>query len=114
MRGGIFTTFASDYLTLHSRVGRDFEPNSTVLENFREFLKRQQIRVPDQYWRQDQDYLKLRVGTEIVTLAQGLDAGNEVEVRSDPQVQKAAALFPRISSLLATPAVKAGMRPRRQ
>ena len=111
---GIFTTFASDYLTLHSRVGRDFEPNSTVLENFREFLKRQQIRVPDQYWRQDQDYLKLRVSTEIVTLAQGLDAGNEVEVRSDPQVQKAAALFPRISSLLATPAVKAGMKPRRR
>jgi carboxyl-terminal processing protease len=105
---GVFTTFASDYLTLHSRVDPSFEPDSKVIENFREFLTREHIRAPEEYWSKDQDYLKLRIKTEIITLAHGLDAGNEVEVRSDPQVEKAAALFPKISSLLTAPEANPG------
>ena len=50
----------------------------------------------------------MRIKTEIITLARGLDAGNEVEVRSDPQVQKAASLFPKIPSLLAAPEANPG------
>jgi carboxyl-terminal processing protease len=110
---GVFTTFASDYLTLHSRVDPNFEPDSKVLENFREFLRRDRIRAPEEYWPKDQDYLKLRIKTEIITLARGLDAGNGVEVRGDPQVQKAAALFPKISSLLTAPEANPGTVHRR-
>ena len=106
---GVFTTFASAYLTLHSRVDPNFEPDSKVLENFREFLTREHIRAPEEYWPKDQDYLKLRIKTEIITLARGLDAGNEVETRNDPQVQKAAALFPKISSLLTAPEANPGV-----
>jgi carboxyl-terminal processing protease len=105
---GVFTTFASDYLTLHGKVDRNFEPDSKVLEDFRQFLTRARMRAPEQYWPQDQDYLKLRIKTEVVTLALGLDAGDEVEVRNDPQVEKAATLFPKISSLLTAPAAEPG------
>jgi len=105
---GVFTTFASHYLTLHSRVDPSFDPDSKVLENFREFLTRARIRAPEEYWPRDQDYLKLRIKAEIITLAHGLDAGNEVEVRSDPQVQRAASLFPKIPSLLAAPEANPG------
>jgi carboxyl-terminal processing protease len=105
---GTFTSFASDYLTLPSKVDRTFEPDAKALESFREFLTRQQIRVPEEYWTKDQEYVKLRIKTELVTLAQGLDAGNEVEVRGDPQVQQAASLFPRIARLLRGPAAKPG------
>jgi carboxyl-terminal processing protease len=101
---GIFTSFASDYLTLHSRVGRSFEPDATVLASFSEFLARRQIRAPQEYWKEDQDYLKLRIRTEVVTLAEGLEAGDEIETRADPQVEKSAALFSRITHLLAAPA----------
>jgi len=111
---GVFTTFASDYLTLHSRVDPNFEPDSKVLENFREFLTRERMRAPEEYWSKDQDYLKLRIKTEIITLAHGLDAANEVEVRNDPQVQKAATLFPKISSLLTAPEVNPGTRHKRR
>jgi len=111
---GVFTTFASDYLTLHSRVDPSFEPDSKVLENFREFLAREQIRAPEEYWPKDQDYLKVRIKTEILTLAHGLDAGNEVEVRSDPQVQRAASLFPKIPSLLAAPEANPGTMHKRR
>ena len=71
------------------------------------------MRAPEEYWSKDQDYLKLRIKTEIITLAHGLDAANEVEVRNDPQVQKAATLFPKISSLLTAPEVNPGTRHKR-
>jgi carboxyl-terminal processing protease len=97
---GLFTSFASDYLTLHGKVGKTFEPDAKTLEDFRRFLGRQRIRTPDEYWNADQDYLKLRIKVELFNLVFGLAYGDEVETRNDPQVQKAAALFPRIPSLL--------------
>ncbi|HEV2493115.1 MAG TPA: S41 family peptidase [Terriglobia bacterium] len=100
---GIFTSFASSYLTLHSRVGRSFEPDAQVLTSFQEYLARQQIRAPEEYWKGDQDYLKLRIKTEVVTLAEGLEAGDEIETRADPQVEKAVTLFSRITRLLGAP-----------
>ncbi len=105
---GAFTTFASEYLTVHGKVKEDFEPDGAVLASFRDFLERQRVRVPEEYWGVDQDYLKLRIKTEILNLVFGLAVGDEVETRGDPQVQQAAALFPRISSLLASPSKPAG------
>ncbi len=103
---GIFPSYGSEYLTLHGKVGPDFEPDSKVLENFRDFLTRRQIRSPDEYWKQDQGYLKIRIKTELFNLVFGLARGDEAEVRGDPQVQKAVALFPRIAYLLRPPAGK--------
>ncbi len=105
---GAFTTFASQWLTLHGKVAESWDPDSRVLEEFREFLTRSRIRVPPEYWRSDQSYLKLRIKTELVNLVFGLARGNEVEVRGDPQVQKATALFPKVPELLQTPALKPG------
>lgn len=101
---GAFTSFASDYLTLHGKVSQTFEPDANTLEDFRTFLGRQRIRTPDEYWAADQDYLKLRIKVELFNLVFGLAYGDEVETRNDPQVQKAAALFPRIPVLLQPPA----------
>ena len=97
---GIFTSFASDYLTLHGKVSQTFEPDAKVLEDFRTFLGRQRVRTPEEYWKADQNYLKLRIKVELFNLVFGLAYGDEVETRNDPQVQKAAALFPRIPSIL--------------
>jgi carboxyl-terminal processing protease len=101
---GAFTSFASEYLTLHGKVGQDFEPDAQALASFRNYLGRQNIRVPEEFWGPDQDYLKLRIKTEIFNLVFGLTVGDEVETRADPQVRQAAALFSRISSVLKPPA----------
>jgi hypothetical protein len=106
---GLFTSFASDYLTLHGKVEESFEPDSKSLETFRDFLTRQQVRVPEEYWEADQAYLKVRIKTEIFNFVFGLERGNEVDLRGDPQVQKAADLFPRIPDLLKPPVVKPGI-----
>jgi carboxyl-terminal processing protease len=105
---GAFTSFASEYLTVHGKVREDFEPDDAVLRSFRDFLGRQRVRVPEEYWGVDQDYLKLRIKTEILNLVFGLAVGDEVETRGDPQVQRADALFSRVSSLLASPSKPAG------
>jgi len=101
---GIFTTFASDYLSRRGRVSESFEPDAETLDIFRDFLKRAAIRVPEEYWRPDQDYVKLRIRTELSNLAFGLTRGNEAEVRGDPQVKKAVALFSRVPEILNPPA----------
>lgn len=103
---GIFTNFASDYLTRHGRISRSFEPDDQTLENFRDFLARGGIRAPGEYWDEDREFLKLKIKTELMNLIFGLAVGNEVETRGDPQVQKAAELFPKIPELLTAPAAK--------
>jgi carboxyl-terminal processing protease len=102
-QGGYFTSFASEYLTLHARIARSFEPNARVLEDFRDFLHRNNVRTPEEYWSADQGLLKLRIRAAFLNLVYGLKAGTEAETRGDPQVQKAMALFPRVSAILRGP-----------
>ena len=95
-----FNTFASGYLSLHAKPDRSFEPDDKTLDEFKDFLTREGIQTPDEYWGPDQDYLKLRIKTEILTLVYGLALGDETETKSDPQVQEAVKLFSKIPSLL--------------
>ncbi len=101
--GGNFTSFASNYLTLHERIRRSFEPGAKVLEDFRQYLRRNNIRTPEEYWGADQSLLKLRIRVALLNLVFGLKAGNEAEMRGDPQVGKALALFPRVGAILSGP-----------
>jgi carboxyl-terminal processing protease len=103
---GLITNFASAYLTLHGRVDQAFQPDESTLEDLRGFLRRQGVRTPDEFWAADQDYLKLRIKTEVFNLVFGLAAGDEVEVKGDPQVQKAATYFSILPALLKAPGIK--------
>ncbi len=100
---GAFTDFASQYLTYHTDVNKSFNSDADVLSEFRNFLNSEGVRVPLEYWVQDQDYLKLRIKTAVFNLLYGLTAGDEVGIRGDPQVQKALALFPRVPEILKGP-----------
>lgn len=104
---GLITSFASAYLTTHGKVDRSFEPDEAALDDFKEFLGRQGILSPEEFWGPDQDYLKLRIKTEVFSLVFGLAAGDEVEVKGDPQVQKASTFFNELPALLKAPAPKA-------
>lgn len=99
-QGGAFTDFASEYLTLHGKVSDSFEPSQEVLESFRDYLINSRVSVPDRYWIQDQDALKLRIKTELFNLVFGLARGDEIETKGDPQVQQAAQLFPQVPQIL--------------
>ena len=100
---GSFTDFASEYLTLHGRSNASFDPDPATLEDFKDFLIRGGVRVPQEYWVNDQDYLKLRLKVELLNLVYGLSSGEEAETKGDPQVQSAARLFARFSEILKGP-----------
>jgi hypothetical protein len=44
--------------------------------------------------------LKLHIKVELINLIFGLERGDEVETKGDPQAQQAASLFPRIPQIL--------------
>jgi len=100
---GMFTDFASQYITYHENLKRTFEPDKDAMTEFRNFLSSRRIRVPLMYWVKDQDYLKLRIRMEVLSLIFGLKAGNEVEIKGDPQVRKALEVFPKIPEILKGP-----------
>lgn len=103
---GLFISFASDYLTRYGRVPQTFQPDETTLEQFRAYLGRQRILAPNEYWEESRDFLKLRIRAELLNLIYGLEAGEEVETRGDPQVVAAAALLPKVNALLRPPAAQ--------
>jgi hypothetical protein len=100
------TSFASEYLTTHAKVDRSFEPDAQILGLFRDYLIRNRIHVAEEYWSKNQGYLKLGIKAGLLTLIFGLSAGDEVTTRGDPQVQKAAGLFPEIPSVLKPPTAR--------
>jgi hypothetical protein len=69
-------------------------------------LERKNIRVPEEYWTQDQDYLRTEIKAGILTLVFGLAVGEEIETRSDPQIQKAVTLLPEVPGLLQQPTTR--------
>ncbi len=97
---GTFTNFAENYMTLHGRATDSFHTTPAVLDDFRDYLARQRIRVPEEYWSKDLDYLRLRIKSELFNLVFGLARGDEVMTRDDPQVKRAASLFAKASQIL--------------
>lgn len=104
---GMFTSFASQYVSSHRPIGNNFDPDAGILDAFRNFLASQRIRSPERYWSRDEKYLKVRIRTEVFNLAFGLSEGSRVAAESDPQVERALSLFPQIPGLLKGPAGKA-------
>jgi carboxyl-terminal processing protease len=97
---GYLTGYAETYLTAHGKLAEPFDVSPEMLEDFKASLMRNGVRVPDEYWSKDQDKLKLRLRVELTNLVYGLEKGDRLEAQGDPQVQKAANLFPRVAEIL--------------
>jgi len=97
---GYLTSYAESYLTTHGKLAEPFEVSTPMLEDFKVSLERNGVRVPDEYWQKDQDYLKFRLKVELTSLIYGLQRGDELETKGDPQVEQAAGLFPRLAQIL--------------
>jgi carboxyl-terminal processing protease len=97
---GYLISYAEEYLTTHGKVPESFEPPPEMLADFKADLERNRVRVPEEDWSRDQDYLKLRLKIEVTSLVFGLARGDELEIKSDPQAQQAADLFPSIPQIL--------------
>jgi carboxyl-terminal processing protease len=97
---GYLTGYAETYLTTHGKLADPFEVSPEMLKDFEITLERDGVRVPAECWSNDQDFLKLRLKVELTNLVYGLERGDELETKGDPQAQQAAGLFPRVGQIL--------------
>jgi carboxyl-terminal processing protease len=86
---GAFTAYATQYLSAHSPLPGKFEITPDLLDEFKVFLSMRGIQPNVSEWSRERIWISNRLKQEIVTLASGVAAGDEIEMQQDPQVQQA-------------------------
>lgn len=86
---GVITSFATQYLSTHSPLPDSFEVTPEILDDFKVFLASRQIQPRMAEWSAERLWVSGRLKEEIVTQAQGVAKGDEVQAEHDPQVQAA-------------------------
>ncbi len=87
---GVLTTFATDYIQ-KNKIAADFEVQGGLLDDLKVWLSGQSIQPPVAEWLQEKAWIQSRLKQEIVTLAFGVEKGDEVEAQRDPVVLRAMA-----------------------
>jgi carboxyl-terminal processing protease len=93
---GDFTRY---FLGLRPKVTRAFTVDQNVINDFEQFLKRQKISYTPQDIQSNLDWLKWKIKREVFTSVFGLDAGYQVDLDHDVQLQQAIPLIPRAKAL---------------
>ena len=93
---GDFTRF---YLGTRPSITRDFTPDDAVMQDFREYLTKEHITYTEADIQKDSNWLKWHIKREVFTSVFGLNAGYNVELEEDPQLEKALTLFPEARAL---------------
>ena len=93
-----FFNFAKHYLA-NRTVTKDFVVDESVLQQFKEFLKTNQIEYTDQDIAGVSDWVKSSIKAEIFTSQFGQLEGLKVRAQWDPQVAKALTFMPQAQAL---------------
>ncbi len=93
-----FFNFAKHYLADRS-VAKDFTVDDAVLQQFKEYLKNNQIEYTDQEIADVSDWVKASVKAEIFTSQFGQLEGLKVRAQWDPQIAKALTYMPQAQAL---------------
>ncbi len=93
-----FFNFAQDYLQ-HHHLARNFQVTDQVLQDFRNFLSRQNVPYSEADLAQNLDWVKWNLRSEMFTDVFGMEAGLQVHAEADPEVIKALQLLPQAGQL---------------
>jgi carboxyl-terminal processing protease len=89
-----FPTFATEWLAVHkSEVSRTMQISPALLGDFQLWLSRRNIRPSMGEWTAERQFVERRLKQEILNLALGVEAGDEVEFRADRAVRRAMTLM---------------------
>jgi len=87
----LITAFASEWLTQNLKPQPGFTMPRTVLDLYQRWLSERNVQPTLGEWSVDRDWVQNRLEQEIVNLTLGVEAGDEIEARRDPQIQRALA-----------------------
>jgi carboxyl-terminal processing protease len=85
---GSFAAFGTDYLAKH-KIDDSFQVSPDLLDDFRVFLSGHQIQPSVAEWMGQKSWIESRLQQEIVTLALGVEKGDQIEMQHDPVVLRA-------------------------
>jgi carboxyl-terminal processing protease len=85
---GVFLAFATEYSRDH-KVDANFEVTSSLLDQFEAFAAARNIQPSIGEWAGVLDFVSMHLKAEIFNQTLGVEKGDEVEARADPQVRAA-------------------------
>jgi carboxyl-terminal processing protease len=91
-------TFTKHYMASHT-IGRDFVVDDTVLQQFKDFLKANQVDYTDADIATSQDWIKTNIKAEFFTSQFGQLEGLKVRAEGDPEIAKAMGFLPEALAL---------------
>jgi len=91
--------FARFYLATKPNVTKDFQPDQSVIEQFKKYLDQEHIKYTAADIQNDLPWLKWEIKREVFTSVFGLNDGFKVELQNDPQLDKAETLIPQAKAL---------------
>ncbi len=94
-----FFKFSQHYLAAHNSVSKDFTVDDAVVQEFKNFLKSQDIEYTDQDIAGVQDWLKESIKSDLFTSQFGQLEGLKVRAEWDPQIAKAISYLPEAQTL---------------
>ncbi len=102
-RSYAFQSYAQQYTLRHPNLERGWEPTNAIVEDFHQFLTREQIEFPEAAFNENTDFVKRMLKREVYISAYDLDEGERVRFELDPYVQGALQLMPKAKELLDSP-----------
>ena len=94
-----FFGFAAFYLASHETVGRDFQVDESVLEEFRRFLDREKIVYTEEDIQKHLETIQRRIKQDLFISVFGKGEGDRSAIETDQQVLKAIELLPKAKEL---------------
>jgi carboxyl-terminal processing protease len=90
--------FTRHYLATHT-VSRDFVVDDAMMQQFRQFLKANQVDATDAEIAANLDWVKSTIKTELFTSQFGQAEGQKVRAQADPEIVKALTFMPEAMAL---------------
>jgi carboxyl-terminal processing protease len=90
--------FAKHYLATHT-VSRDFVVDDAILQQFKDFLKANQVDFSDADIASNLDWIKSNIKAELFTSQFGQLEGLKVRAQTDPEILKAITFLPEAMAL---------------
>ncbi|HEV2494414.1 MAG TPA: S41 family peptidase [Terriglobia bacterium] len=97
---GPFFEFAKYYLGTHKTVPRDFVPDDSAVDEFRDFLSKQGLMLSDKDMQGDREFIKNHLRDVLVGMVYGQDEARHLSVTDDFVVEKAIAALPEAAALV--------------
>ena len=98
----IFFTFAAKWFGAHpsTKLPKGWDPDNTILNEFRDYLVKQQVPVTDADWNENRTWLLAQLKREMYATAFSYEESQKVAAEADPMVLKAIDAMPQARMLL--------------